>query len=590
MSDIRNLIFAPGTQGPPGPGTSGSGGITSGANVSLAGLPIFNAGQSTSTVLKFNTLLAGPNVGIVNNNDGTLTISSVVNLDQGQGVVPIANLPIANSTQFGIVKPDNTTISITSGVLSAILNVPVTSVFGRTGDILAESGDYDFSLIDGIVAPSQLPVGTDAAFGAFKVDGTTITATGGVLAVVPQGSTLPMLSAFTFLGNATNSPAVAAETALLRLGNLDEVLVLQNLGAQDFSVALPATDGNASISGFKSPAGKDLLMNFYTDVGPSYPYNDYTQYGGYFQIQVQSLSSGKQTVLTNWNGDLSLSAYDSANTVPANLFLNTTNVKVNAASQFVLTPVGTLPVTLEDGALETSGDFVYITIDGVRYIIGSKGQEFDAAFVRTTVSDGFSIVAADTVSRVFLNETSEAEMASGSIQFPVAVSDGQIFSISTNATVDILTLTTTTGAIDGPSTIYLPQRASASYEWSATDSTWYAMVIPRPKEKFHDYGDVSGTVTCDPNLYDAACVTLTADTTISIADLIDSEAIGGFTLIVRSNGFNATFDNISWSADTAPTLTTTVGKKDVLVFVKYPMTTFNRWAGGLSLANVSDFT
>lgn len=589
MSDIRNLIFAPGTQGPPGPGTSGSGGISSGANVSLAGLPIFNAGQSTSSVLKFNTLLPGSNFTIVNNNDGTLTLSAVVNLDQGQGVVPVGNLPVATATSFGVVKPDNTTISINSGIISAIFTPPVTSVFGRTGDIVSENSDYNFSQIDGIVAPSQLPIGTDAAFGAFKVDNTTITATAGVLAVVPQGSTLPTLSAFTFLGNATDSPAVAVETALLRLGDLDEVLVLQNLGAQDFSVSLPVANGTESIAGFKSPAGKNLSMNFYTDVGTTYPYNDYTQYGGYFQIQVQSLSSGKQTVLTNWTGDLSLSAYDSVNSVPANLFLNTTNVKVNAASQFVLTPVGTLPVTLEDGAIETSGEFLYITIDGVRYIIGSKGQRFDAAYSAQTVSDAFGLSMGSSVSKLILKAS--GDLSTGGVTLPEALFDGQEFTIACNKAIAALTLGVSVGYIDASGTtsvvLNLEKRSEVKLTWVLADSTWYfvdAFEIPAPPETtFHNYGDQSGSITID-DTYDIVKISATDTLEIVMDTSGGGSSVKQVTIMLISNSKTITWTHASFPNATDPTLTTTDGNIDTLVFYKVPGE--GNWIGGLSLPNV----
>jgi hypothetical protein len=53
----------------------------------------------------------------------------------------------------------------------------VTSVFGRTGTIVAESGDYSFAQISGSVAPAQLPVFTTTAIGAVPAPGSSVPAT-----------------------------------------------------------------------------------------------------------------------------------------------------------------------------------------------------------------------------------------------------------------------------------------------------------------------------------------------------------------------------------------------------------------------------
>jgi hypothetical protein len=53
----------------------------------------------------------------------------------------------------------------------------VLSVFGRTGTVVAQTGDYSFAEISGTVAPTQLPVFTTTAIGAVPAPGSAIPAT-----------------------------------------------------------------------------------------------------------------------------------------------------------------------------------------------------------------------------------------------------------------------------------------------------------------------------------------------------------------------------------------------------------------------------
>ena len=54
---------------------SGAGTVTGGESLG-AGVPIFNAGSSSSSTLAFNSLVAGTNVTIIDNGDGTVTIDA----------------------------------------------------------------------------------------------------------------------------------------------------------------------------------------------------------------------------------------------------------------------------------------------------------------------------------------------------------------------------------------------------------------------------------------------------------------------------------------------------------------------------------
>lgn len=64
----------------------------------------------------------------------------------------------------------------------------VASVFGRMGTITAQTGDYSFSNISGTASPSQLPVATTGSLGAVRPDGTTVTISSGIISAIGGGS------------------------------------------------------------------------------------------------------------------------------------------------------------------------------------------------------------------------------------------------------------------------------------------------------------------------------------------------------------------------------------------------------------------
>jgi hypothetical protein len=67
-----------------------------------------------------------------------------------------------NQTVLDLDAGSNVTLSGSAGGKVTIsADVTVTSVFGRTGAIVATSGDYSFSLISGMLSESQLPAVID---------------------------------------------------------------------------------------------------------------------------------------------------------------------------------------------------------------------------------------------------------------------------------------------------------------------------------------------------------------------------------------------------------------------------------------------
>lgn len=172
------------------------GGAVSGNATSLQGFAIDPTAPTTGTpVLAYN---------------GTSYIPSAVS-----GTV----VPTATTSVLGIVKPDGTTITISGGTISAAGGGAVSSVFTRTGAVVATTGDYTVAQVTG-AAPLASPTftGTTVASGtALNITATNIQRNGGS-AHLSNGCNPTALAAgattatCTITGGATGDPCTWAAT------------------------------------------------------------------------------------------------------------------------------------------------------------------------------------------------------------------------------------------------------------------------------------------------------------------------------------------------------------------------------------------
>ena len=137
-------------------GTTTLGAVKIGSNINVAGDGTISVNTATSSVL-----------GLVRPDNSTITVSS--------GVLSAVSVPTATSSVLGLVRPDNSTITVSSGVLSANFPAATASVYGlvKIGSNINVAGDGTISV----------NTADAASLGVAQVDGTTISSSAGVLSL-----------------------------------------------------------------------------------------------------------------------------------------------------------------------------------------------------------------------------------------------------------------------------------------------------------------------------------------------------------------------------------------------------------------------
>jgi len=171
-----------------------------------------------------------PSGGVIQSTDATVVVRSGVNFQvtvpvdliyQTQaalankanlvaGVVPVGELPIATAAALGVVKPDNTTITITAGgVISAV---------GGGG------GSFTFAPVNA-TSSGAIPVGQTWT----TIAANSVTLTLPALSVVTAGSTY-VIKALNFTGGGVvangSDPIDGVTSTTLNLNPLDSVQLL----------------------------------------------------------------------------------------------------------------------------------------------------------------------------------------------------------------------------------------------------------------------------------------------------------------------------------------------------------------------------
>ncbi len=136
------------------------------AQFTVQGSPLIGPGTITVAwaVEAANLVLAGPASGAA----AAPTFRALV----------AADLPLATGSAFGAVKPDGTTVTISGGVISSVGGASGANPTATAGPAAVNGSAATFMRSD---AAPAIQKASASQFGIVEVDGTTITATAGVI-------------------------------------------------------------------------------------------------------------------------------------------------------------------------------------------------------------------------------------------------------------------------------------------------------------------------------------------------------------------------------------------------------------------------
>jgi hypothetical protein len=241
--------------GVPSIATAGTDYLTPTGNGS--GLTALNASAIASgTVPVANLPVATSSTkGIVQPDNSTISISS--------GVITAAT---ATSSTLGVVQPDNTTITISGGIISAVSGgTPVTNLAGGTGITITLTGGTNFVSINGIVLTNfdtrawtndnsgiDYFVGTVMAGTGFNGDGSAVT---GLNANNLASGTVPTARLPAFTGDVTSPSGSSVNT----LVNIPDGTIMDG-SLLSTAIAAPGTPASGKGKIYEDSTSKNLAI------------------------------------------------------------------------------------------------------------------------------------------------------------------------------------------------------------------------------------------------------------------------------------------------------------------------------------------
>lgn len=179
------------------------------------------------------------------------------------GLVPSVNLPKATTSAFGAVEGDNSTITLSSGVISC-----TTATTSQLGCVKP-----DGTIITDTSGAITVAKGSHTAFGVVEVDNTTITASSGVISAVNTGTVTSIATTSPITGGTiTSTGTIACATCVTSAASLTNNALMTGAGSQASQTVTTGTgvvtalgDATNGSGGFLTQPGASQYSEFYSN-------------------------------------------------------------------------------------------------------------------------------------------------------------------------------------------------------------------------------------------------------------------------------------------------------------------------------------
>jgi len=536
-----------------------NGHVTGVATVAETGIESYTAGtglQLNSTTFDLNVASA---VQTTAANSITTTASKTYSIQVDSSDNLVVNVPWASGSGGGGGGGDITSVVAGSGLSGG----------GTTGDVTLNVSGVNTSLLQGTVANNQLAnssvtitAGTGLSNGGSVYLGGTITLDVETLNQDTTGSAGTLSPGRTINGVAFDGSANITVTA--SGSTLSDTVPVSKGGTNttsfpDKSVLITQDTGTDTVSGVAIDANGELLI------------------GGTSGPAVATLTQGSNVTITNADGGITIAAADTTYTAGSGIELSGTTFNAKTAST---SASGITTLTNTIGTSETTA-LTPKAVNDANYLSGTLNQDTTGSAATLTTARAIAVTGDVTGTVNFDGSTN--------VSITTNIADDKIGS---GELVDACSAVTsfTAPLIEGSTSIQTPLIEYTNGDDAITIANGGACTFPQlttfskaTKPTLKANTD-AGTVTFDVNEANTHTVTIGANRIFAISNETAGQK---FMIRILQDGTGSRtvtwFSTIKWAGGSAPTLTTTGGKADVVGFIVTGTDTYDGFVIGLNI-------